>query len=210
MKLLHRALLQVGDKVRAFVINVAEATGHIDLSTRVLEKECGDFLTLSRKEFFDRAEVQAAAKLANPHARCKKPVSLQPEDEEVAEAQDSVGAAVTVLCERQQHLDLAVYQATKQSRPDPSCKPAHASNAVMTHCTDAVGMSVTYASDGIASLKQLLCTFHLMAGSPLCPVQRLCTPGVAQSLLHSASVVAAGIAMAVHSQHACAWRHQYN
>jgi ribosomal protein S1 len=51
----------MGDKLKVLVIKVDTENGRIILNTKNLEQERGDFLTLDRKEFNDRAEVQAAA-----------------------------------------------------------------------------------------------------------------------------------------------------
>jgi predicted RNA-binding protein with RPS1 domain len=55
------APLQVGDKLKVFVLDVDKWEGQITLATSVLEQEAGDFVRLSRKEFNDRAEEPAAA-----------------------------------------------------------------------------------------------------------------------------------------------------
>jgi hypothetical protein len=52
---------------------------------------------------------------------------------------DLVGTAAIVLYDWQQHFNL---QAKVQTRPDPSCGSAHASNAVITHRTVVVCLSV--------------------------------------------------------------------
>jgi ribosomal protein S1 len=49
----------VGDELRALVIKVDAARSRITLSTKELERKPGDFLTLSRQEFSDRAEAGA-------------------------------------------------------------------------------------------------------------------------------------------------------
>jgi transcriptional accessory protein Tex/SPT6 len=54
-------LLQVGDELRVLVIKVDAARSRITVSTKELELKFGDFLTLSRQEFCDRAEERAAA-----------------------------------------------------------------------------------------------------------------------------------------------------
>jgi ribosomal protein S1 len=52
------ALLQVGEQLKALVLNVDATRGRITLSTKQLEQEPGDFMRLSRKEFSERAEAQ--------------------------------------------------------------------------------------------------------------------------------------------------------
>jgi predicted RNA-binding protein with RPS1 domain len=59
--MLSSVLLQVGDKLKVLVIKVDKENGRIGVSTRELEQAPEDFVKLSRKEFSDRAEGQAAA-----------------------------------------------------------------------------------------------------------------------------------------------------
>jgi small subunit ribosomal protein S1 len=87
------ALLQVGDKLKVLVVNVDAEEGRVTLSTKQLEQQRGDFVRLSRNEFADRAEVQAAAWRDKIRAASssKQPVSFQPEVTTEAVTSEAVG-----------------------------------------------------------------------------------------------------------------------
>ncbi|KAF6262243.1 hypothetical protein COO60DRAFT_1636107 [Scenedesmus sp. NREL 46B-D3] len=53
--------LEVGEKVRAPILSKDEYKGRMTLSTKKLEKEPGDLFRMSRQEFWQQADEQAAA-----------------------------------------------------------------------------------------------------------------------------------------------------
>jgi predicted RNA-binding protein with RPS1 domain len=80
----------VGDPLKVLVLSVDATRARIALSTKKLEQEPGDFLRLSREEFSERAEAQAAA--------FRDKIDAPPVDGETLE---SVGTAATVSLKHQ-------------------------------------------------------------------------------------------------------------
>jgi ribosomal protein S1 len=50
--------MQVGEQIKALVLNMDPQAGRLSLSTKKLEQQPGDLLNLSREEFCQQAEEQ--------------------------------------------------------------------------------------------------------------------------------------------------------